>query len=110
MIPKCTQDYLNNGAPKGQRNDELMKAACQWRDERLSLDEAVAALLPRALADGLSEQEAISTLRSVYNRAPREPAGRGFPKRLYAERNSGQGGLPATMTMRSPWPSKICRF
>jgi hypothetical protein len=50
MIFRRTQDYLNNGVPEGQRNDSLMNAACQLRDERCSFDEAVATLLPRARA------------------------------------------------------------
>jgi hypothetical protein len=77
MIPQVTQDYLDSGALKGNRNDSLMRAACQLRDDGWSLDQATQTLLPRARADGLSEAEIRATLRSVFKRPPREPCGVG---------------------------------
>lgn len=32
QLPKRTMDYLKQGAPEGERNEELMAAACQCRD------------------------------------------------------------------------------
>jgi RecA-family ATPase len=75
VLPERTKIYLANGAQKGNRNDELLNAACQFRDAGYSEHEAAAQLRPRALADGLSSAEAIDTIRSAFSRAPRKPIG-----------------------------------
>ena len=76
-LPRRTLDYLERGAPEGSRNAELFDAACQFRDAGLPTGEAESQLIARALADGLSESEALHTIRSAYRREPREAAGEG---------------------------------
>lgn len=77
-LPRPTQDYLNHGATRGQRNEKLFAAACQLRDAGLGQAAAEVELLPRALADGLSEGESRSAIASAYQRSARQPIGRGM--------------------------------
>jgi RecA-family ATPase len=72
-LPQRTLDYLERGAPEGQRNAELFDAACQMRDASQSIKEAESNLVARAVADGLSDAEAKKTIQSAYNHAAREP-------------------------------------
>ncbi len=72
-LPKRTEDYLVSGATEGNRNTELFQAACQLRDAGHSQPEAEAQLIPRYVADGCSEREALATIRSAYSRPPRDP-------------------------------------
>ncbi|MBK9745836.1 MAG: DUF927 domain-containing protein [Chloroflexi bacterium] len=72
-LPKRTADYLVSGATEGNRNTELFQAACQLRDAGHVQSEAEAQLVPRYVADGSSEKEALATIRSAYSRPPRDP-------------------------------------
>ena len=72
-LPRRTLDYLERGAPEGQRNAELFDAACQFRDAAIPLAEAEGRLLARALADGLGEAEARTAIRSAFAHGPRDP-------------------------------------
>jgi hypothetical protein len=72
-LPTRTEDYLAAGATEGSRNTELFQAACQLRDAGHSQSDAETQLVPRYIADGCREQEAIKTIRSAYSRPPREP-------------------------------------
>jgi hypothetical protein len=72
-LPKRTEDYLVSGAAEGNRNTELFQAACQLRDAGYSQSQAEAELVPRHVADGCSEREALATLRSAFSRPAREP-------------------------------------
>jgi hypothetical protein len=72
-LPPRTRAYLEHGAPEGTRNDELFHAAGQFRDAGYSVDEAHGHLMPRAMADGLSDVEAKTTINSAYNHAARDP-------------------------------------
>ena len=72
-LPRRTEGYLIAGAPVHQRNKELFAAACQLRDAGNSLSDAEAQLVPRYVADGCNEREALATIRSTYSRPPREP-------------------------------------
>lgn len=72
-LPRRTEDYLTAGAMKGNRNTELFQAACQLRDAGYSQSDAEAQLVPRYLADGCSEREALATIKSAYSRPAREP-------------------------------------
>lgn len=74
-LPRRTLDYLRQGAGEGMRNAELFDATCQFRDAGHPLEETEGQLLARALADGLSESEARTTIRSAFARASREPLG-----------------------------------
>src|ERR1700747_2419442 len=74
-LPQVTLDYLSNGASEGQRNAAAFAAAVQFRDAKKTVDEAMAAIVPRGMADGLSAHEVRTAIRSAYSRPPREPIG-----------------------------------
>ena len=69
-LPQRTRNYLEHGAPEGERNHELFEAACQFRDAGFTQDDASGYLGPRAEKDGLSQAEILCTIRSAYNRSP----------------------------------------
>ena len=71
-LPPRTLQYIATGAPEGQRNEELLAAACQCRDAGMRESQAEHILVPRALSDGLTQGEATSTLRSAFSKAARE--------------------------------------
>ena len=75
VFPQWVHDYLATGAPKGQRNPTLFAVSCQFRDAGISIDEAKPRLVARALADGLSEFEAIKAIGSAYAGDVRSPLG-----------------------------------
>ncbi len=72
-LPPRTKQYLTSGATEGSRNAELFAAACQLRDAGHTVAEAEQLLVPRHVADGSSEREALATIRSAYSRSPRDP-------------------------------------
>ena len=72
-LPKRTKDYLEHGAPEGQRNAELLQAAAQFRDAGYNQVAAESRLLERATRDGLTEREALQTIRSAFSKLPRMP-------------------------------------
>ncbi|MBK8027016.1 MAG: hypothetical protein IPK19_37925 [Chloroflexi bacterium] len=72
-LPDRTQAYLARGAAPGSRNAELLAAACQFRDAGYSQTDAERELVPRHVADGCTEAEALATIRSAYSRPPRDP-------------------------------------
>ena len=72
-LPKRTLEYLAHGAPEGQRNEELLQASAQFRDAGCCQSEAESQLLPRAIRDGLTEREALQTIRSAFSKSPRTP-------------------------------------
>ena len=72
-LPKRTLNYIASGAAEGQRNGELLAAACQCRDADYSESETESLLLERATLDGLSEREAERTVASAYTQPKRDP-------------------------------------
>jgi len=79
-LPSRTEQYLNSGAFKGDRNQELFAATCQLRDAGYSQHEAELQLVARYVADSDGtenpegrEKEAKSTIASAYSQSPREP-------------------------------------
>jgi hypothetical protein len=72
-LPKRTQDYLAHETIEGQRNEELLAAACQCRDAGYSAAETETLLLSRANRDGLSEGEARRTIESAFSQPARDP-------------------------------------
>jgi hypothetical protein len=71
-LPERTVSYIENGAPEGQRNDELFHAAQQFRDAGIDVWEAKVSLVPRAVTDGLRESEAVAAIESAYNGEKRD--------------------------------------
>ena len=74
MIPSRTADFINHGAPKGSRNEELFNAVCQLRDMNMSAQQAHAMIEPAALQSGLRPHELAATISSVFSRGARESA------------------------------------
>jgi hypothetical protein len=72
-LPPRTESYLASGAANGSRNTELFAAACQLRDAGYSQSDAERELIPRYLADGSGEREALATIQSAFSRPAREP-------------------------------------
>ncbi len=72
-LPPRTETYLASGAPDGSRNSELFAAACQLRDAGYSQTDAERELIPRHLASGSSEHEALATIQSAYSQPARNP-------------------------------------
>jgi RecA-family ATPase len=74
-LPPRTTNYIANGAQEGSRNDETFHAACQMRDAGLSEQAAIVELASIARISGLSESEAITSIKSAYRGAKRESLG-----------------------------------
>lgn len=72
-LPSRTESYLASGATGSTRNNELFAAACQMRDAGYGQSDAERELIPRHLASGSSEREALATIVSAYSRPAREP-------------------------------------
>jgi hypothetical protein len=79
-MPRIVTDYLQNGAPEGERNHRLYVVARWYNDMGKSQMDAEQDLIPRAVADGLEQAEANNTIRSAYH-APRN-ASNSLPKHL----------------------------
>ena len=71
-LPKTTIDYLEFGASEGNRNHSLFNAACQFRDNGYSINEADSTLRERAIQDGLSDHEILTTIKSAFANPPRK--------------------------------------
>jgi hypothetical protein len=74
-LPPVTLHYLQYGASEGNRNAAAFAAAVQFRDARKAIEEACIEIVPRGMADGLSEHEVRSAIKSAYSKPPREPIG-----------------------------------
>ncbi|MDX2136481.1 MAG: DUF927 domain-containing protein [Chloroflexota bacterium] len=72
-LPPRTESYLVSGATDGSRNTELFAAACQMRDAGYSQSDTERELIPRHLASGSSEREALATITSAYSHPARDP-------------------------------------
>jgi len=72
-LPKSVLAYLKEGAPQGDRNNRLFVCARHYNDNRFPIEIALRDLLPRALADGLTEDEANQAIESAYRYEPSTP-------------------------------------
>jgi hypothetical protein len=79
QLPKITLDYLEHGAPEGQRDDSAYKAAQQFKWNEFTFDEAISAIVPQAMADGLSRSQAEKCVKQGYESKPGDPIGRRTP-------------------------------
>jgi hypothetical protein len=68
-LPGWVQRYLQEGRPEGRRNRTLFGAAIEYRANGFSQAEAERDLIPRGLADGLTEREIRTTIRSAFRSA-----------------------------------------
>jgi RecA-family ATPase len=99
-LPRATEDYLAHGASNGGRNSALFDAACQFRDDRKSFDEAAQTLMQRATADGLARGEALRTIKSAFSRGARKPCNEGVngdrPDQVKTENHPTYRKIPVT--------------
>lgn len=65
-LPRWLQDYLVSGAPQGERNATLSKAAYVYHGRGRSQADAERDLGARASADGLEDHEIERTINSAY--------------------------------------------
>jgi hypothetical protein len=79
QLPKTTLDYLEREAPEGQRDDSAYKAAQQFKWNEFTFDEAISAIVPHAMADGLSRSQAEKCVKQGYESKPGDPIGRRTP-------------------------------
>ena len=83
-LPPAIEAIHRNGAAEGERNTQLFKLSCQWRDQGLSEFDATTNAEEWAYKVGLSQNEAVAAVKSAYSKPARE-AWR--PKAKYAYQN-----------------------
>ncbi len=76
-VSTATADFIENGAPEGERNQRLFNAACDMAGVGMDLGEAGALLMSAAERAGLPASEARNTLDSAFSqpRTASRPAG-----------------------------------
>jgi RecA-family ATPase len=72
-LAPAVRSIYENGAPEGERNNQLFKLACQFRDQGMSIEDAEVEAESWALKVGLTQREALSAVKSAYSRPGREP-------------------------------------
>lgn len=85
-LPACTRDFIEHGAPEGQRQQAAFEASCQLRDAGATEAEAIALVEQGAVCCGLELDKARSAIKSAFSRSPREPAHKGNGKCPNAEK------------------------
>ena len=83
-LPPAIEAIHRNGAAEGERNTQLFKLACQWRDQGLTEFDATTNAEDWAFKVGLSQNEAVSAVRSAFSKPAREAW---KPKAKYAYQN-----------------------
>jgi RecA-family ATPase len=83
-LPPAVESIYHNGAQNGERNTQLFKLACQFRDSGLSEFDAVTEAEIWGMKVGLSQNEAVAAVKSAYSKPPREPY---RPKAKYSFQN-----------------------
>jgi RecA-family ATPase len=83
-LPPAIEAIHRNGAAEGERNTQLFKLACQWRDQGLTEFDATTNAEEWAYKVGLSQNEAVSAVRSAFSKPAREAW---KPKAKYAYQN-----------------------
>ena len=71
-LPPAIEAIHRNGAAEGERNTQLFKLACQWRDQGLTEFDATTNAEEWAFKVGLSQNEAVSAVRSAFSKPARE--------------------------------------
>jgi RecA-family ATPase len=83
-LPPAIEAIHRNGAAEGERNTQLFKLACQWRDQGLTEFDATTNAEEWAYKVGLSQNEAVSAVRSAFSKPAREAWN---PKAKYGYQN-----------------------
>lgn len=68
--PKWITDYLQHGVGEGSRNHRLYVVARWFNDVGDKSANAESELMARALADGLPQHEAVTTIKSAWSESP----------------------------------------
>lgn len=68
--PKWITDYLQHGVGEGSRNHRLYVVARWFNDVGDKSSQAESELMARALADGLPQHEAVTTIKSAWSESP----------------------------------------
>ena len=71
-LPPAIEAIHRNGAAEGERNTQLFKLACQWRDQGLAEFDATTNAEEWAYRVGLSQNEAVAAVRSAFSKPARE--------------------------------------
>lgn len=71
-LPPAIEAIHRNGAAEGERNTQLFKLSCQWRDQGLTEFDATTNAEEWAYKVGLSQNEAVSAVKSAYSKPARE--------------------------------------
>jgi 5S rRNA maturation endonuclease (ribonuclease M5) len=79
-LPDRTRQFVERGAPEGQRANEAFAAAVQLRDGGATENEAIQLVESGAAKCGLPLPEARGAVKSAFSRSPREPIHRGNGK------------------------------
>lgn len=72
QLPPAIEAIHRNGAAEGERNTQLFKLACQWRDQGLTEFDATTNAEEWAYKVGLSQNEAVAAVKSAYSKPARE--------------------------------------
>ena len=83
-LPPAIEAIHRNGAAEGERNTQLFKLACQWRDQGLTEFDATTNAEEWGFKVGLSQNEAVGAVRSAFSKPAREAW---KPKAKYAYQN-----------------------
>ena len=108
-LPPAIEAIHRNGAAEGERNTQLFKLACQWRDQGLTEFDATTNAEEWAYKVGLSQNEAVGAVRSAYSKPARE-AWR--PKAKYAYQNGAivREDLPVPQMPKSVEAQPVEKF
>ena len=94
QLPERTRNFIEHGAPEGQRAEEAFAASVQLRDAGYSEADALAEILKGAARCAFPEKEARNAVRSAFKHPPREPIGK---------RNGITGDKPAGRTIAATY-------
>ena len=108
-LPPAIEAIHRNGAAEGERNTQLFKLACQWRDQGLTEFDATTNAEEWAYKVGLSQNEAVGAVRSAFSKPARE-AWR--PKAKYGYQNGAivREDLPVPQMPKSVEAQPVEKF
>ena len=108
-LPPAVETIYHNGAQNGERNTQLFKLACQFRDSGLSEFDAVTEAEIWGMKVGLSQNEAVAAVKSAYSKPPREPY---RPKAKYSFQNGAiiREDLPVPQMPKSVEAQPVEKF
>jgi RecA-family ATPase len=108
-LPPAIEAIHRNGAAEGERNTQLFKLACQWRDQGLTEFDATTNAEEWGMRVGLSQNEAVKAVISAYSKPAREAW---KPKAKYAYQNGAivREDLPVPQMPKSVEAQPVEKF